>query len=235
MVAFMRYMHLRSCKRSYLTTNRLDAEVQFAWGIPLSIILAASCYWYGRLRSWPAYTVLWAWGAGYCVYAGLLACLIRPFVLKPLQSGGDDSLCYQEVVARRLYDWHNCNPVRVLLSNCCEGLGEPLAPYEIGKEYLQLREVREEAGMSMRPVRSAVQVNRRSRLDRLPNMPELETLLQKPLACVATAMRAVRESQSCGDCHQRCGLDASASMVDAEIVTAGVQPVNLFVENRMSL
>merc|ERR1719323_1687966 len=78
MIPFMRYLHFRACRRCYHTTNRLDTEVLFWWGFPLSLVLAASCFWAARLRGWPMHVVPFAWFCGFALYFPLLGLWIRP-------------------------------------------------------------------------------------------------------------------------------------------------------------
>merc|ERR550532_3912287 len=100
MIPFERYIHLRCCRRTFLSTNRLDTEV-----------------------------LLW-WVCGWAVYAGLLILGVRP--LSQPKDHMKTSFDYEQVRGKRFYDWHNCNPIKVLLSHCKEGSEPPITPFEIG-------------------------------------------------------------------------------------------------------
>merc|ERR1712176_772394 len=39
--AFLRYLHLRFCKKCYYTTNKVENFAQILWGLPLSTVAAA--------------------------------------------------------------------------------------------------------------------------------------------------------------------------------------------------
>jgi len=192
LVPFMRYLHLRAVRRLYHTTNRLDTEVLFWWGFPLSMVLAASCFWAARLRGWPLWVVPISWACGNALYAGLLALWIRP--LSPPKDEGH-AYCrpsYDEVRARRFYDWHNCNPIKVLLSHCQEGAGPPITPFQVGKEYLQVNDPSWRARMQ----KAAHTADARAGGDgpeatgamaaflRHLQVPEVETFIARPLECM---------------------------------------------------
>merc|ERR1711972_510231 len=42
---FLRYLHLRFCKKCYYTTNVVENNVQILWGLPLSMVAAAWVQW----------------------------------------------------------------------------------------------------------------------------------------------------------------------------------------------
>jgi len=136
MVFFQRYLHLRAVRRCYFTTNRLDTDVLIMWGFPLSMVLAASFFWAARLRGWPLAFVPLAWAAGLALYVFVLANCVRPLI-PPKSEGNCLRPSYDQVRSRRYYDWHNCNPIKVLLSHCLDDDERPLTPFETGKEYLQ--------------------------------------------------------------------------------------------------
>ncbi|CAE7233317.1 stt3 [Symbiodinium natans] len=100
----------------------------------------------------------------------------------------------RRVRTRRFYDWHNCNPIKVLLSHCLDGQ-KPIPPFEVGKEYLQEN--------------SAEWKDRSEKLRRLPGeiwtlpsdqaedemcplmVPEVEDLLQRPMDWFGQLSRSV--------------------------------------------
>jgi len=187
MIPFMRYLHFRAVRRCYHTTNRLDSEVLFWWGCPLSLVLAASCFWAARLRGWPMYAVPLAWACGNAVYAALLALWIRP--LSPPKDEGHacHRPTYDEVRCRRFYDWDNCNPIKVLLSHCREDLS-PIPPFEIGKEYLQVNDPSWHTRMAKAMHSSELYPAGDSHegTDCIPNLhiPEVETFVQRPMETI---------------------------------------------------
>merc|ERR1712050_760016 len=72
---------------------------------------------------------------GYLFYACCLAYL-QPLSFEKSNAVDVRMDTYEDVAARRLYDWHNCNPMKVLLSNCRSD-AKPRIPYGVGKGYLQ--------------------------------------------------------------------------------------------------
>jgi len=77
------------------------------------------------------------WAVGLAVWVTLVAFAVRPLSLPKEEGYACHRPSYDEVRAQRFYDWHNCNPIKVLLSHCEEGTKRAIAPFEIGKEYLQ--------------------------------------------------------------------------------------------------
>jgi len=136
MIVFMRYCHLRACRKCFFTTNRLDTEALFGWGATVSMVFAASAYWASRLRAWPMHVVPLAWLLGITIWGFLLAVVVRPLSLPKQEGHACNRPNYDQVRAKRFYDWHNCNPIKVLVSHCCEN-EEPICPFHVGKEYLQ--------------------------------------------------------------------------------------------------
>ncbi|CAE8653220.1 unnamed protein product, partial [Polarella glacialis] len=188
MMGFSRNIHLRSVRRCYFSTNRLDTDALYAWGAPLSLVLAASAFWAARIQRLPLYVVPIAWCFSIAVYSFFLA-----FYVQPLSVPKDESSChrpsYDEVRARRFYDWHNCNPIKVLLSHCIED-ADPIVPFVVGKEYLQFQDPAWKARFD--------KVSTSGRMDRFSHrtysdeagdriweniipVPEVETLVQRPL------------------------------------------------------
>lgn len=157
-----RYMHLRLMKACFYSTSRLDATVNYAWGLPLSIVAAAWCVWVLRWsgsvgESLPVWMRLAFVAVGFgASLAAWVYCYTR-FVdpLHPEHAEQMQSKSVEEVAADRLYTWFNCNPIYVLKcayyfrdssgADIAERRhGHPLAcgsderdvrAYEIGKEY----------------------------------------------------------------------------------------------------
>lgn len=147
MMVFSRYLHLRAVRRCYFTTSRVDTEALVWFAAPLSLVLASSGFWAARLRGWPPWVVLVAWLFGGVTYFFLLTTCIRPLSLPKEEGHACFRAGYDEVRARRFYDWHNCNPIKVLLSHCLGesegGASAEITPFEIGKEYLQAMQARQ--------------------------------------------------------------------------------------------
>lgn len=140
MAVFSRYIHLRSTRRCFFTTNRLDTEALFAWGLCQSMVLAASSCWAARLWGWPIWIVPLCWLGGASIYGFLLATWVRPLLSSKDEAHAFNRPSYDALRARRYYDWDNCNPIKVLLSHCGDQQDPqhmPITPFEIGKEYLQ--------------------------------------------------------------------------------------------------
>eukprot|EP00927_Polykrikos_kofoidii_P046249 TRINITY_DN40466_c0_g1_i1.p1 TRINITY_DN40466_c0_g1~~TRINITY_DN40466_c0_g1_i1.p1 ORF type:complete len:1124 (-),score=145.74 TRINITY_DN40466_c0_g1_i1:188-3526(-) len=189
MIPFQRYCHLRGVRRRYHTTNRLDTEVLFAWGGCLSMVLAASVFWACRLHKWSLLMVPLVWLGGWLFWGFLLAFVVRPMSLPKVEVHAYNRPTYDEVRSLRLFDWHNCNPIKVLLSHC--GGDMPISPFQIGKEYLQISDPnwiarKEAAGRLKKPT---VVSERRERVtasasaaavgffSSFPGFPEVETLV----------------------------------------------------------
>lgn len=183
MMIFMRYVHLRSTRRCYFTTNRLDTEVLFGWGFPLSMVLGASCFWAARLRGWPMQTVPLAFFSAYALYF-LLLLWVNPLSFCKEASTAYNRKTYDEIRLLRFYDWQNCNPIKVLLSHCSTG-EDPIIPFEVGKEYLQANDPRwqervKRASSSTLAVRQCAEMAPSTSLGwRLlaAGVPEVETLI----------------------------------------------------------
>jgi len=173
MILFQRYMHLRTVKRCFFTTERLDELVLIAWGAPLSMILSASCFWSAKERGWPMFVVPISWLAAWSIYGLVLAFCVWPQEIAQADDD-EDTPNYNEVRARRFYDWHNCNPIRVLLSHCVDECGPPLTPYEVGKGYLQVKGVDLHSKMSR--MRSMIYLKQGQSNE--PQVAEIEGLLE---------------------------------------------------------
>merc|ERR1712032_309382 len=154
----------------------------------MAAVLASSFFWAARLQGWPLRFVPLVWALGVFVYASVVALCIRPLI----PPKGEGHVCgrpsYDAVRAQRFYDWHNCNPIKVLLSHCSEGVSpqqaSPIKPFQVGKEYLQAFDPgwREAIETSLREQDSnTVEPGgpRRSWLEpkNLPNVPEMESLI----------------------------------------------------------
>jgi len=191
-IFWQRYLHLRAVRRIYHTTNRLDTDVLFWWGFPLSMLLAGSAFWCVRLRSWPLLLVPAAWAVGLAVWVILLAFVVRPLSLPKEEGHACHRLSYDEVRAQRFYDWHNCNPIKVLLSHCDEGTTRAIPPFQIGKEYLQAlepswRDRMRKANYHIEAYCSTGHDENPSffwRRARNLQVPEVETFVQRPLETV---------------------------------------------------
>lgn len=191
MMPFTRYMHLRAMRRSYFSTNRIDMDALFAWGFPHSQVLAASAFWAARIYNWTLLVVPATWLGALAVYHVLLAFMVQPLVL-PKDSCDSREVSYDEVRTRRFYDWHNCNPMKVLLSHCTSQ--KPIRPFEIGKEYLQENcpewkeradKLRAEGGLLWTLPSDQVEN------EICPLMvPEVEDLLQRPVDWIGQASRS---------------------------------------------
>mmetsp|Transcript_91114 Transcript_91114/g.162175 ORF Transcript_91114/g.162175 Transcript_91114/m.162175 type:complete len:1004 (+) Transcript_91114:43-3054(+) len=192
MILFQRYLHLRACKRYYFTTSRLDTEVMYAWGLPLSTVLAASCFWAARLRGWHMLTVAGAWLAGFAFHTLALRICLRPVDHPKLEAAGELQPSLAEVSSHRLYDWHNCNPAKVLLSHIETGFG--LVPYEVGKEYLQLPYLLRNEPRELPSASRAVTFHG----DGQAMAPEIEALLLRPYDAVAAAWDRLQSDATVG-------------------------------------
>ncbi|CAK9114093.1 unnamed protein product [Durusdinium trenchii] len=195
MMPFTRYMHLRAMRRSYFSTNRIDMDALFAWGFPHSQVLAASAFWAARIYSWSLLVVPLAWLAGLAVYHVMLALVVQPLVL-PKDCCDSSRPSYDEVRTRRFYDWHNCNPVKVLLSHCVGS--KPIPPFEIGKEYLQENCLEwKERAEKLRARGGGLWSLPSEQVDSeiCPLMvPEVEDLLQRPVDWIGQASRSFAQS-----------------------------------------
>jgi len=152
---FQRFMHLRVCKKSFFTSNKLDCVVLYlGWGLLLAELAACHAYWRVQRLEWPWWTILVATAVSYAVYWPLLQFVVGvPFfgqgrapslataddrTLRASHTGpAESNQLWQEVC----YDWFNVNPIHVLKSQYCEELfddQQPVVFYDAGKEYLQL-------------------------------------------------------------------------------------------------
>jgi len=188
MIPFQRYMHLRACKKSFFTTEHLDALVVRSWGVPLSTILAASSYWAARLHGWSILRVVpGAFAAGYVVYLLFLRlCIGRRCSAAQSSAHAGEKVSVEEVAAKRLYNWHTCNPMRVLISNCSDSVGPPLVPFEIGKEYLQVQQ-QEEWLHQIQRMSSSVVSHRLKTTGSQDFVPEIESFVVGPYQRAAKA------------------------------------------------
>jgi len=199
MVVFMRYLHLREVRRCYFTTNRLDTEVLFMWGLPLSMVLAASFFWMARLRDWSLYVVPIAWASGIALYGFVLANCVRPLIPPKSEGHACHRPGYDEVRGQRHYDWHNCNPIKVLLSHCYhDARDEAIAPFQTGKEYLQVvgKLRRTATTMGMRETWTAAKRRASPGGFGKDFLPEIEMLINGPLEAIHAVHARVRRSQS---------------------------------------
>jgi len=188
-IPWQRYLHLRAVRRVYHTTNRLDTEVLFWWGFPLSLLLAGSAFWGARLRGWPLLLVPAAWAVGLAVWVILIAFAVRPLSLPKEEGHACHRPSYDEVRAQRFYDWHNCNPIKVLLSHCEEGATRAIPPFVAGKEYLQTLDPSWHARMRKLKCNTGPEVDS-SVWGRVRNLqvPEVETFVQRPLESILGLM-----------------------------------------------
>merc|ERR1712025_708392 len=92
------------------------------------------------------------------------------------QSECNGDLSYDEVRGKRLYDWHNCNPMKVLLENSAETPEQPvLVQYVVGKEYLQNKLRFQPSGLFTDP--SPAEEETRGRGD--IQVPEMENVIDE--------------------------------------------------------
>jgi len=194
-IPWQRYLHLRAVRRIYHTTNRLDTEVLFWWGFPLSLLLAASAFWGARLRGWSMLLVPAAWAVGLAVWVTLLAFAVRPLSLPKDEGHACHRPSYDEVRAQRFYDWHNCNPIKVLLSHCEEGTKRGIPPFQNGKEYLQALDPSWHARVKKANLHTELYCSTGPEADtsiwgRVRNLhvPEVETFVQRPLETILGLM-----------------------------------------------
>jgi len=157
-----RYMHLRFMRAQYYTTSRVDSMVNFAWGIPLSIVAFATVVWGLRTGWLPCddwetwqkglmcfgafFLSLFLWMLSYWLYA-------KPWHHPAHDLKNDPSILH--VKENTLYTWFNCNPVYTLKCKyyiqdlppaARKAFDNPIASgcsgevrfFEIGKEYLFL-------------------------------------------------------------------------------------------------
>jgi len=183
MMIFSRYLHLRAVRRCYFTTSRVDTEALVWFAAPLSLVLASSGFWAARLRGWSPWVVLFAWIFGGATYFFLLTVCVRPLSLPKEEVHACFRATYDEVRARRFYDWHNCNPIKVLLSHCqdeAEGdAPQGITPFEIGKEYLQVSTAafRRAPSIQTGVVRQYSEPDKATWCFSCLDVPEVETLL----------------------------------------------------------
>jgi len=130
------YCHLKCTKQEDFTDSGLDDMASALWGLPVSLVAAASVHWAARLRYVPSWSPFLAFVAALVLYWLLVWLLVCCVAIS------DDSgeAQYKDVVAMHGYDWFNTNPVLVLKSQYCDGDprgAEPLVFFQHGKEYLQ--------------------------------------------------------------------------------------------------
>jgi len=167
---FLRYLHLRFCKKCYYTSNNVDNCVNILWGIPLSIVAAAWCQWgcraeilFPSLRYETKFAmVCLTFGASFGIWTAAYLFGVKPW-RDDLMMPEEEELNVLEVKENLFYSWFNCNPVFVLkcafLWHDDEGnevaskrKQHPIACgedptkvrfYQIGKEYLFLKPERQ--------------------------------------------------------------------------------------------
>mmetsp|Transcript_48020 Transcript_48020/g.102886 ORF Transcript_48020/g.102886 Transcript_48020/m.102886 type:complete len:1137 (+) Transcript_48020:107-3517(+) len=121
---WLRFMHLRFCKKCYYTTNIVDNWVNYLWGVPLSMVAAAWCQW--GFRSEATFFVnlgLGRWSRLLVVGSSFLISMIiwviaytkivKPWTPPPGKTE-EDQLTVAECQEHIFYSWYNCNPVFVL-------------------------------------------------------------------------------------------------------------------------
>jgi hypothetical protein len=128
----LKVCHLRFNMVVDYTSYSLDDCFMYLWGIPLSILAAASAYWAVipfQLPWWSSYA---AFPAAYLLYLLLLHVILRSV------SPFDNTSSASYYKARNLlgYDYFNTNPIIVLKSRYLRK-GRPLTFFVRGKEYLQ--------------------------------------------------------------------------------------------------
>lgn len=155
----------------------------------MSLLLAGSAFWGARLRGWPLLLVPAAWAVGLAVWVILIAFAVRPLSLPKEEGHACHRPSYDEVRAQRFYDWHNCNPIKVLLSHCEEGATRAIPPFVAGKEYLQTLDPSWHARMRKLKCNTGPEVDS-SVWGRVRNLqvPEVETFVQRPLESILGLM-----------------------------------------------
>lgn len=117
-----KFLHLRFFKACYYTTSRLDSNVNYAWGIPLSIVAAAWCTWAARAGKFddPEPTAVWAkvvavvssFFGSFAAWVIAYTRFVQPMHLEQVPEESAPTL--DQVSGDTLYNWYNCNPVYVL-------------------------------------------------------------------------------------------------------------------------
>lgn len=165
MYIYFRWMHLRYHKTCYYHSPRLDVGFQYAWGIPLSVVAAASCAWALRAGMLIPNADAIAKVALIC-FVFLVSCLVwaitltvcfRPWTRLDVVDDRKDTT-FEQVQEHSIYSWLNCNPVFVLKCRyyfqdaegreikersrghplSIAGDGQDVTFYQIGKQYLFL-------------------------------------------------------------------------------------------------
>jgi len=168
---FLRYLHLRFCKRCYYTTNNVDNFVNILMGIPLSLVAAAWCQWGLRARIlFPDLDYGVKFGMIWLVFALSFALWVAAYFhgVKPFKDDlgyeEEEKLTFREVKENLFYSWFNCNPVFVLkcaflwqdekgnMEEAWKKNPHPIASgedptkvrwFQVGKEYLFLKAERQ--------------------------------------------------------------------------------------------
>eukprot|EP00932_Pfiesteria_piscicida_P023231 SRR837773.9965.p1 GENE.SRR837773.9965~~SRR837773.9965.p1 ORF type:complete len:305 (+),score=22.38 SRR837773.9965:42-917(+) len=128
---WLRFLHLRFCKKCFYTTNRVDNIVNYLWGIPLSVVAVACVQWGFRAKILLGADVpeeeqqmrIWLKN-GLCVlaFATSLALwlatyhwVIDPWNSDPHTENELECMTVQECKENNtFYSWFNCNPVFTL-------------------------------------------------------------------------------------------------------------------------
>jgi len=124
--------HLRFNMMVDYTSHHLDDCFTYLWGIPVSILAAASAHWAAILNHWPWWVKIVAFSTSFVVYLILVRWVLKS--VDPYDNGGKGDYVQARRVLR--YDYFNTNPVQVLKSRFLRE-GKPLTYFVRGKEYLQ--------------------------------------------------------------------------------------------------
>lgn len=124
--------HLRFNTMVDYTSHHLDDCFTYLWGIPVSILAAASGHWLAILKHWPWWVTIVAFGASFVVYSVLVRLVLKS--VDPYENGGKGDYVQARRVLR--YDYFNTNPVQVLKSRFLNHR-TTFTYFVRGKEYLQ--------------------------------------------------------------------------------------------------
>lgn len=128
----LKYCHLRFNRVVEYTSHQLDDCFTYLWGIPLSIVAAASAYWTANFYHLPWWWTLVAFSASLLAYLIFVHLVFKS--VSPSDNHGKGN--YAEARKHLRYDYFNTNPVKVLRSHFLQE-GQPLTYFVRGKEYLQ--------------------------------------------------------------------------------------------------
>jgi len=130
----LKYCHLRFNMVIEYTTSLLDDCFTYMWGIPLSIIAAASAYWAADTQLAGPWSLSWPTAFVLSLLLYLIAVhLVLQGVSTHTDIGKGDYANAREILR---YDYFNTNPIQVLKSRYLKD-GKPLTYFARGKEYLQ--------------------------------------------------------------------------------------------------